>query len=115
MFNELNLHWLAGVFDAGCHISIGETTRQSRVSFEATSADRGLLQHIRSIVGAGGIYRRPGDKRGRRKPLYRWQLRGKPAIELLGELEPLLVGRRHRGKIAAAELSLSNRKIKQRR
>jgi LAGLIDADG-like domain len=113
--NAMQFAWLAGWFSGDGHISIGRTTRQSAVRLEGSSCDRALLQHVQAIAGCGTIYSRPSDRRGRngrRKQLFRWQLGGKPAVVLLSKLQPLLVGRRHRATIAAAALSISNRKIR---
>src|SRR4029077_19928041 len=103
--------WLAGWFDGHGCIRIGKTTQETAVRLELSSCDRGVLKHVRSIVG-GAIYRRPRDLREGRKQLYRWQLGGEQGVELLFNLEPLLVGKRHRAKIAAAAQSVSNRQIK---
>ena len=87
--NHNGFSWLAGYLDALGRIDIGVTSRESPARLCVASIDREFLKEFQAI-GGGTIQLRPGDNRGRRQKLYRWQLCGWPAAVLLEQVAPFM-------------------------
>ena len=105
---EAQKAYLAGFFDGeGCiHIarySI-DTKRRGKSPFFQLSlilgnTDKTILEHIRSIFGAGNIQCTKG-KNDKTRSYYQWRIHGRKALEFLELLKPYLILKKEEAALA---------------
>ena len=111
--DERDRIWLAAMLDAeGCmfihrrkegqHNGQGYFRQNDNFGpgVEISNTHEAIIQRVMSIVGKGSICTQGSEENSRRKQLlYRWNLRTTESKELIRELYPYLVAKRHQARI----------------
>lgn len=108
--DERDRVWLAAMLDAeGCfyihrrkagqHAGGGYVRKSDSFSpgIEVSNTSRAIVDRCIEVVGRGSI---STQSKGRNQTLYRWHIRSQEARDLIAEVYPHLVGKRHEARIA---------------
>ena len=92
MYNELDLAYIAGLFDGEGHCRIGryQATKNGKVYYRAianiTNTDKSVLEFVQKLYGLGSI--QTSDFRPPKKIVYRWVLSHGQARQFLKSIQP---------------------------
>jgi LAGLIDADG DNA endonuclease family protein len=94
---DVDAAWLAGLVDGEGHIRLDDPNKTGRLYLRIclVNTNYELLERVNEVVGAGTIHTR---KKGQEhhKDSWAWQIGGKAAEQVLGQILPWLIVKREK-------------------